>query len=338
MTRKKIILIHISMFLLSSIVFALYSRVLLDLILSGKYYFGTHVEFVLFELLFLLIAYTVSCFVYLRKGKEEKRPKFIAIKFLIIILIISLIPVFFLKPKQDSVTIENLKFNDRKLDFDGSIFHIDSSKEILEYIDGIKFSGVYKEHDWFRKKENLLLLHSCLKKVGYTNIITASQLRKKIVYSNKHWGNITFHGLLDTLVLTGRDKSLTDSNYFKKFWERRKNEGNDNVLFDILKEIQEIYYLGKTKPLSYVEGQSMLYELIYHNVELLNTYNKESIVNYFSFLESMQLNFSAYKFILNQDRLSNNIKDSLVLTLPTVEEKEFKNRSSWIKHYYDGGP
>ena len=244
------------------------------------------------------------------------------------------------KSRQDKIRF----YNDVTLPYESTIFHIDSIEELLANIIDVKYYGTNRLNvNWFREKENLELLHKVFRKIGYKNIIDRSVFQSKIQFYNsvnKDWGTNSYASLIDTLIITNKELSLlSPNNYFRRFWERRQQEGNNDILIEILKDIKYIYSTKAKRKLIFYENQPKLYSLIYSNLEFVNSHNNAGIIKYFDFLKKSKLNYSAIIFLkFNDKNLSNKTKDSLMLALKEVEEKQFKNKSEWVKYEIDDGP
>ena len=97
-------------------------------------------------------------------------------------------------------------------------------------------NGEWLKNKWIRKPENLLTIHETFKKVGYMNLISNNlifdnPLLIQDIYINKQGSH-----LLDSLELSYKDLNIKDK-YFRAFWQRRKVEKNDSVVYIIIKDI-----------------------------------------------------------------------------------------------------
>lgn len=89
---------------------------------------------------------------------------------------------------------------------------------------------------WIRKPENLLVIHETFKKFGYWKLITNELLDNKPFILQDIYINKTGIDLLDSLELTYNNPSI-EGRYYKEFWQRRKAENNDSIVFVIITEI-----------------------------------------------------------------------------------------------------
>lgn len=89
---------------------------------------------------------------------------------------------------------------------------------------------------WIRKPQNLLTVHETFKKFGYTKLIPEHLLNDNPFIIQDIYINRSGRHLLDSLELTYNKIDIQEE-YFREFWQRRKAEKNDSVVYIIIKDI-----------------------------------------------------------------------------------------------------
>jgi len=97
-------------------------------------------------------------------------------------------------------------------------------------------NGDWLTNKWIRNPENLLTIHETFKKVGYMNLITDNMLFDNPLIIQGIYINKQASHLLDSLELTYNLPDIKDK-YYREFWQRRKSEKNDSVVYIIIKDI-----------------------------------------------------------------------------------------------------
>ncbi|MDX1350005.1 MAG: hypothetical protein R3279_07155 [Putridiphycobacter sp.] len=97
----------------------------------------------------------------------------------------------------------------------------------------------WTKNTWIRKPENLKMVHESFKKFGYEkleNLISKSETHFLIqgVYIKRN-----FENLMDSLQLT-YNKAEIQTKYYAEFWNRRKAEQNDSIVYEIIREFNSI--------------------------------------------------------------------------------------------------
>tara|TARA_R110001583_G_scaffold194998_1_gene368393 strand:+ start:790 stop:1485 length:696 start_codon:yes stop_codon:yes gene_type:complete len=95
----------------------------------------------------------------------------------------------------------------------------------------------WTKNEWIRKPENLKTIHETFKKFGYEKL---EKLINK--YDNEFliqgiYVKRNFDNLLDSLELSYNNLN-TENKYYVEFWERRKKEKNDSIVYEIIREIK----------------------------------------------------------------------------------------------------
>lgn len=99
---------------------------------------------------------------------------------------------------------------------------------------------------WLRKSENIEMIHETFKKYGYADLFSEiyhdeQSFTLKDINIKKN-----IFGWIDSLILTYQNPNIK-SKYYRDFWDRRKNEKNNLIVFKVLKDIQD-YQMSKVEP------------------------------------------------------------------------------------------
>lgn len=101
-------------------------------------------------------------------------------------------------------------------------------------------NGDLLTNNWIRNPEKLLMIHETFKSFGYekllANFISSEEFLYQDIYIKR-----PFKVLLDSLEKTYNVSDI-NSKYYKEFWQRRKKEDIDSVVYIILKDIKNILY------------------------------------------------------------------------------------------------
>ena len=101
-------------------------------------------------------------------------------------------------------------------------------------------NGNWLTNQWIRKPENLVKIHETFKKFGYSNLISENLLFDNPLIIQDIYINKKGSQLLDSLELTFNQKNIK-VNYYREFWQRRKVEENDSIVYQIIKDINNTY-------------------------------------------------------------------------------------------------
>lgn len=97
-------------------------------------------------------------------------------------------------------------------------------------------NGDWLTNEWIRKPENLLTVHETFKKFGYTKLIPEQFLTDNPFIVKDIYINRPGRQILDSLELTYNQTDI-QVKYFREFWQRRKAEKNDSVVYFIIRDI-----------------------------------------------------------------------------------------------------
>lgn len=177
--------------------------------------------------------------------------------------------------------------------------------------------GDWITNKWIRKPENLKMIHETFKKFGYWDLIptdfeTDNEFIVRDIYIKKN-----FFQLFDSLEATYNSDTI-DSKYYREFWQRRKKEKNDSMVYAIVKEINLIKHTKLVYAPNYVNDT--LYDLLkiqFRKDSLTDRLAKQD----FETLKRYGFHESAYNLLYeryNYYDIDWN-RDSLVLTLDTTQ-------------------
>lgn len=96
-----------------------------------------------------------------------------------------------------------------------------------------------------REPENLLMIHQTFKSFGYEKLLTGFVAEKEFLYQDVYIKK-SLDILLDSLEKSYYKKDSC-SKYYREFWDRRKTEKNDSIIYLIVKDINSILK-NNTKP------------------------------------------------------------------------------------------
>ena len=246
-------------------------------------------------------------------------------------------------------------WNEKALDFSESIQFQDNTR-LLEILLEDKFSGTGKTDNtaqkylWLRAPNNLSDFFDVTKKIGLERLLTKEEYNQ-VLDEESYWGYAwkgkSLNMIVDSLLLTYLDEHQKE-NYYSLFWERRRAEKNDEVVFNILNQTKTFYTKGVID-INEDINRNDLYELLFFNINLND--EKDSVnlqkmtIEYFDVLKSNGLEHSAYNLIFETDyhQFVQEKEDSLLQTLiyDTIPEEVYcepRNNATWVRTYRDNGP
>jgi hypothetical protein len=242
------------------------------------------------------------------------------------VFIICLISCNGIKTTNKKVYIGN--FKEKKYDFLESIRHNNHINYYYSLPFELKFSGIRpypfdtigkKEYLWLRNAKNLIIAFNTFKSVGLSNFVS----REKYCEANNdwccdtQWENKSFNEIVKGYIHS--DTNTISNDYYSKFWQRRREENNLKETYQILMEIDKYYHIEgsecNTEPID-----TILQGLLIYNLKLLHSDSiayPKTVLYYFNYLKSVDLEYSAYKLIFNNPRINfdKSFSDSLLQTL-----------------------
>ncbi len=272
-------------------------------------------------------------------------------------IIISLLSIFLIAcavQRANKIFIGN--WQEKEFAFTESIFH-QTGNDLIGLITTYKWccgtgESRYseKEFTWLRQEENLWQTYNILKKIGIERIISRADYTQILFNDSsmsKDWKAVSLKDVVRNMI-DSYDMQNDTTDYYQKFWQRRKHESNAEIVLKIIKDMDSFYTTSKHIEIEEDIINQDLYHLIKYNVELnecdsLMSY--DIALDYFQYLKSIGLHHSAYNLIFETD-IINDLKinkDSLLQTLSfdTIPEEHYwysRNNAQWIKTYKDNGP
>jgi hypothetical protein len=92
------------------------------------------------------------------------------------------------------------------------------------------------KNSWIRSPQNLLMVHETFKKIGYRNLIDINFMDENPFIGKGVYINKSLRQILDSLQITYKLATVKQK-YYREFWQRRKAEHNDSIVYVIVKEI-----------------------------------------------------------------------------------------------------
>ncbi|PRP67150.1 hypothetical protein [Nonlabens agnitus] len=183
-------------------------------------------------------------------------------------------------------------------------------------------NGDWTKNSWIRKPENLKMVHESFKKFGYEkleNLIFKSDNEFLIqgIYIKRN-----FENLIDSLELT-YNKPERQTKYYAEFWNRRKAEKNDSIVYEIIREFNSMK--SDKKQLNY-ENQSVndtLVDLLQIEFDIDNLNSKKAELNFY-ILKKYGLNQSAYNLLYERAEYSEFELDREKLKKELIKTTEFE--------------
>jgi len=97
----------------------------------------------------------------------------------------------------------------------------------------------WTKSEWIRKSENLKTIHESFKKFGYEKLEEGIHKSENLFIGNGIYIKRNFENVLDSLQLT-YNKPEIQTKYYAEFWNRRKVEKNDSIVYEIIKELNSV--------------------------------------------------------------------------------------------------
>src|SRR5258708_4171819 len=149
---------------------------------------------------------------------------------------------------------------------------------------------------WIRKSKNLKIAHETFKKIGYQNLFSVSELNEApcwIPGLNEGVRGKSCRNIIDSLIITHREIGKADK-YYKEFWLRRKKEGNDSIVVEILKELKG--GIAGNNKLTY--DNKLVNDTVINVIKIRQgPVNDETSTQYFHYLKNIGLHASAYNLL-----------------------------------------
>ncbi len=191
-------------------------------------------------------------------------------------------------------------------------------------------NGDWTKNSWIRKPENLKMVHESFKKFGYDkleNLIFKSENEFLIqgIYIKRN-----FENLMDSLELT-YDKPEIQAKYYAEFWNRRKAEKNDSIVYEIIREFNSLKSDNKRLNFENQFVNDTLVDLLKIEFDNYNL-NSEKLKSDFYTLKKYGLHQSAYNLLyeraeyseleLDREKLKRELKKTTEFEQPWLIDNE----------------
>jgi len=181
----------------------------------------------------------------------------------------------------------------------------------------------WTKNTWIRKPENLKMVHESFKKFGYEkleNLVSKSESHFLIqgIYIKRN-----FEQLMDSLQLT-YNKPETQTKYYAEFWNRRKSEKNDSIVYEIIREFNSMK--SDKKRLNY-QNQSVndtLVDLLKIEFDNDNLTSEKAKSDFYT-LKKYGLHQSAYNLLFERAEYSELNLEREKLKKELTRVTEYKN-------------
>ena len=159
--------------------------------------------------------------------------------------------------------------------------------------------GYDTSNRWIKRPENILMLHETFKKIGYKNLIS-----KEDWESDWNWWldvKKSPKDMIDSLEITFSNYEESPK-YYRKFWQRRSEEKNDETVYRVVREVKQIIMAEEDFKLNQEYVNDTLFQLMsfeYPERELEEN-EKDSLLRY---LIEIGLHESAYNLVSGENEL-----------------------------------
>ena len=165
-------------------------------------------------------------------------------------------------------------------------------------------SGYDKSNKWVKNPDNIILLHETFKKIGYGNLLTNEEWE---IDHNWWLGvNKSLRVLIDSLEITYEDYQGAPK-YYREFWQRRINEGNDEIVYRVVSEIKQIHFNNVRVAFNPDLVNDTLYNLMSFEYPERELSEKESNRLLYYLIE-IQLHNSAYNLVSGENMKFSDTK------------------------------
>lgn len=173
--------------------------------------------------------------------------------------------------------------------------------DILKYVESKQVfydpsNPDYTLKTWIRDPKNIKTLHETLRDFGYSNLYTEFELYDSPcqIFGVDKYVLKPCNVLVDSLILTYDNHELA-TKYFKEFWNRRIKEGNDSIVYEVIKEIKtELFKKEEIKIREHYVNDTIKNLL---RIYLKTPTSVNQALQDFKFLNSIGLNLSAHNLL-----------------------------------------
>ncbi|WP_430928956.1 hypothetical protein [Polaribacter marinivivus] len=183
-------------------------------------------------------------------------------------------------------------------------------------------NGDWTKNSWIRKPENLKMVHESFKKFGYDqleNLIFKSDNEFLIqgIYIKRNFDN-----LIDSLELTYAKPEI-QTKYYAEFWNRRKAEKNDSIVYEIIREFNSMKMDKKLRNYENQYVNDTLVDLLKIEFDNENPNSKKAESDFYT-LKKYGFNQSAYNLLYERAEYSELELDREKLEKKLTKTTEFE--------------
>jgi hypothetical protein len=187
-------------------------------------------------------------------------------------------------------------------------------------------NGDWTKNSWIREPENLKMVHESFKKFGYDKL-------EKLIFKNDSEFLIqgvyikrNFENLMDSLQLT-YNKPEIQTKYYAEFWNRRKAEKNDSIVYEIIQEFNSMK--SDKKRLNYENKfvNDTLVDLLKIEFDNENRNSKNAESDFYT-LKKYGFHQSAYNLLYERAEYSEMDLDRQKLKQELTKITEYRN--AWL--------
>jgi hypothetical protein len=149
---------------------------------------------------------------------------------------------------------------------------------------------------WIRNPRNIKTAHETLRDFGYRNLYTEFELHDSPcqIFGIDKYVLKPCNVIVDSLLLTHGNHGQA-TKYFKEFWERRIKEGNDSIVYEVLKEIKIELFNGEEMKVREYYVNDTIKNLL--RIYLKTPSSDDQALRDFRLLKSIGLNLSAHNLL-----------------------------------------
>ena len=179
----------------------------------------------------------------------------------------------------------------------------------------------WTKNEWIRKPENLKMIHESFKKFGYEKLEDEIHKSENLFIGNGIYIKRNFENVLDSLQLTYHKPEM-QTKYYAEFWNRRKSEENDSIVYEIIRELNSVKSDKKRLNFENQFVNDTLVDLL--KIEFDNdSLNSEKAKSNFYLLKKYGLHQSAFNLLYERVEYSELDLDRKKLKTELTEAKEF---------------
>jgi hypothetical protein len=248
-------------------------------------------------------------------------------QFIVITLLIGLFGCMGVKAVRHAVYVGN--FLERDYKFFESVKHTNDPDYFHTLPFELKFGGIRpfpydstgtKEYAWLRDPTNLMMAFNAFKLVGLDKFVSVGQYneKKSTWCCDAQWMDKSLNEIVQGFLLS--DTISDGEEYYYEFWERRRIENNLTETWQIFQQIDGFYNNRNLTDQSLYSMDTTLHDLLSSDRKLASADSlsyPRVVIEYFNYLKKIKLEYSAYKLVFHNSRLTLPIglQDSLLSTL-----------------------